>query len=204
MILHVDSHCCLLKPTVVCLGFFDGVHIGHIKLIERAREVAQERALSVCVHTFSQMPVRVLSPDLDVLELTPLRQKADLLDALGVEIVAVSDFDQAMAHMHAEDFFFHILLEKLHTEHIVAGFHHRFGYRGEADTRVLASYCEQYGIGLDIIEPVTLTDGALVSSTAIRQLLLSGDYATAEAMLGRPYACVKNSGDEFALRRKSG
>ncbi|MDL2319232.1 hypothetical protein LJC74_09225 [Eubacteriales bacterium OttesenSCG-928-A19] len=177
----------LKEKTVVCLGFFDGVHIGHRELIERAVSIGAHNRLKVCVHTFDTMPVRVINPDADVLELTPLAEKALLLEALGVDILAVSAFDGEVMHMRAKAFFHDILLEKLSARHIVAGFHHRFGYRGEGDVAMLADMCSQAGIGLDVVQPVTLPGGELISSTAIRQAIRAGDIARAERMLGRSW-----------------
>ncbi len=177
----------LEQPTVVCLGFFDGVHLGHQRLIRRACDIAREKALYVCVHTFDEMPAHVIHPRADALEITALAEKSALLAALGVDIIAVSRFGEAMMHMPAKDFFRQILLEKLRARHIVVGFHHRFGFRGEADTQMLGEFCEEAGVGLDIIRPVLLTDGELISSTAIRGFLRSGNREKAEAMLGRPY-----------------
>jgi len=179
------------ERTVVCLGFFDGVHIGHARLVERAAEKATRGGFLACVHTFDQMPAKVVRPGFAVRELTPLAEKAALLGGLGVDVVAVSRFDEAMMHMAAEDFFRHTLVEKLRAAHVVAGFHYRFGFREAAGTRELAALCGQAGIGLTIMEPVTMPDGRLVSSTAIRALLDAGDIPLAEAMLGRPFKMIR-------------
>lgn len=184
-IIYLEKGETVQEPTVVCLGFFDGVHIGHAKLIERARDLATQHELAVCVHTFDEMPARMLNPDADILELTPLPEKVDLLGRLGVDIVAVSTFDEEVMHMRAATFFHSILQDKLMARYIVAGFHHRFGYRGEADIEALEALCQDAGIGLEVIGPVTLTGGELVSSTAIRAAIAAGDYQKASRMLGR-------------------
>lgn len=184
--LYLEETGVLEKPTAVCLGFFDGVHIGHVELVRRAQDVARDAGLDVCVHTFDQMPVKVLQPSVETLELTPLPQKARLLEDLGVDVLAISAFEQTV-HMRAEVFFHDILLGRLAARHIVAGFHHRFGWRGEGDVDMLGRLCEQAGIGLDIVAPVTLDSGELISSTAIRRAVQEGDLKRAEQMLGRPY-----------------
>lgn len=185
--LYLDDVPSTGEETVVCLGLFDGVHIGHRMLIERAISIGKRDRLKVCVHTFDTMPARVISPEADILELTPLEEKAELLSMLGVDIMAVSAFDGAVRHMRAKAFFEEILVEKLCARHVVAGFHHRFGYRGEGDTALLAELCAEAGIGLDIIQPVTLPEGELISSTAIRQAIREGDIARAKRMLGREW-----------------
>lgn len=186
-VVDVEAITRLPEQTVVCLGFFDGVHIGHQRLIAKAKEIGTENRLKVCVHTFDQMPARVLHPDWQVTELTPLAEKTAILESLGVDVLAVSAFAQAQS-MLADAFFHEILLEKLQARYIVAGFHHHFGYRGEADVAQLRRLCAQTGIGLDVIEPVKLDGGELVSSTAIRQALARGDTEKASQMLGRPCA----------------
>ncbi len=195
----VDENINLSKQTVVCLGLFDGVHIGHARLIERAREVAVQDDLLVCVHTFDRMPAQVIHPGRMILELTPLEEKAALLGALGVDILAVSHFDDTMMHMHADTFFQSVLLDKLRAAHVVIGFHHRFGFHGEAGAETLQRFCERAGVGLSVITPVMLAGGELVSSTAIRRYLSAGDAAAAEAMLGRPWG----SESDHAFGRKS-
>ncbi len=185
---YMENIDALGKETVVCLGFFDGVHLGHQQLIRRAHSIAVEKALLVCVHTFAEMPSRVIHPKADITELTPLHEKIAIFASLGVDITAVSHFDAAMMRMSGEAFFHRILLEKLHARHIVVGFHHRFGYQGEADTVKLGEFCREAGIGLDVIYPVLLEDGELISSSAIRSFLRSGNVAMAEAMLGRMIA----------------
>lgn len=187
------------RPTVVCLGFFDGVHRGHARLVERALEIAAEKDLAVCVHTFDQMPVRVLQPEANVLELTPLEEKASLLAALGVDILAVSRFDHETMHQSAGEFFHHVLLEALQARHIVAGFHHRFGYHGEGDTATLYALSEKTGTGLDVIAPVTLENGELISSTAIRTALAQGNTDKAQSMLGRTWNTTRLSPNDKDL-----
>lgn len=186
-LLNLDAQERPKGKTVVCLGFFDGVHRGHAQLVRQAMDIASANGWLSCVHTFAQMPIKIIKPSLQVLEITPLTEKARLLHALGVDIVAVSRFDSAMASMHAKPFFENILLDQLHAAHIVAGFHHRFGYHSEADTKVLAELCNVHGVGLTIVPPVRMEDGLLVSSTAIRTAIEKGDMVLASSLLGRPY-----------------
>lgn len=174
-------------PTVVCLGFFDGVHRGHAQLVKRAAQIARQQGVLACVHTFSRMPARVLQPQRDILELTPLAEKQALLASMGVEVLAVSPFDEATRTMSARRFFDEILVDRLHARHIVAGFHHHFGARGEGDTDTLRALCRAAEVNLDVVPPVTLEDGELISSTAIRNAIREGDFDKASRMLGREW-----------------
>ena len=166
--------------SVVCLGFFDGVHRGHLQLVQAARQVADAKGLRVVVHTFDHAPGN------KGVELTTLREREALLLAAGADEVAVSPFDESMRRMSGEDFFHKIVLERLGARHVVCGDDHRFGYRGGWGVKELEALCAGAHVGLTVLPPVTLSNGRRISSTSIRQALAAGDYALAEAMLGRP------------------
>lgn len=166
-------------PSVVCLGFFDGVHRGHLALLEAARKTADEKGWIVCAHTFDRAPV---GKDF---ALTTLEEREKLLRAAGADAVAVSPFDDAMRHMPGDEFFRRVVLEKLNARCVVCGDDHRFGYRGGWGAKELAILCREAGVGLTVVPPVELPDGTRISSTAIRRALLEGDWALAESMLGR-------------------
>ena len=175
----------VVSPSVVCLGVFDGVHLGHQQLIEKALVIAKSENLQAIVHTYDPLPVSVISPKKLIIELTPLEERVKLLDELGIQQIAVSTFNQTLMQMSGEDFFLKVLLEKLHARHIVAGFNHRFGFHADTDVNKLHSLCKNAGIGLSVIEPVKTAQGNLVSSSAIRAAILLEDYDLASLMLGR-------------------
>ena len=166
-------------PCVVCLGYFDGVHKGHQKLLEAARQAADARGIRVCAHTFDRAPG---AKDFD---LTTLEEREALLKAAGADQVWVSAFDDGMRTMSGEDFFRHIVLDALNARCVVCGDDHRFGYKGACGAGELKSMCEKAGIPLIVVPPVTLENGEKISSTAIRRALARGDSALAEQMLGR-------------------
>lgn len=168
------------RGAAVCLGFFDGVHRGHLALVQSARRIARAEGLIVCVHTFSTAPGDKGE------SLTTLREREALLRAAGADQVAVSPFDEAMRRMSGEDFFRDVVLERLHARHVICGDDHRFGYRGAWGVADLARMCESAGVGLTVVPPVTLPDGSRISTTALRFALLRQDWAAAESMLGRP------------------
>ncbi|HOQ62755.1 MAG TPA: FAD synthetase family protein [Clostridia bacterium] len=176
----------VLTSSVVCLGVFDGVHIGHKALIDRAMDIAQQEGLTAVVHTYDRLPGTLISPHQRHIELTPFADKIDLLQALGIRHVAISTFDESLQHMRGVDFFNKVLRMQLKSKHLVAGFNHRFGYRGDTDVSSLKKLCEQSGISLSVIPPVRTAQGHLVSSSAVRTALLQGDEVLAGEMLGRP------------------
>ncbi len=167
-------------PSVVCLGFFDGVHKGHLSLLRAAAEIARDKGLIVCAHTFDRAPGE------KDFALTSLAEREALLKAAGADRVAVSAFNEDMRRMSGDDFFRRVVLEKLNARHVVCGDDHRFGSRGGWGVKELETLCREAGVGLAVCPPVSLPDGTRVSSTAIRRAILAGNAALAEEMLGRP------------------
>lgn len=167
-------------PSVVCLGFFDGVHKGHLSLLRAAKDIARDQGLIVCVHTFDRAP-----GEKDFV-LTTLDERVALLRAAGADRVAVSAFNEDMRRMSGDVFFRQIVLEKLNARHVVCGDDHRFGYKGGWGVKELEALCRQSGVGLTVCPPVSLPDGTRVSSTAIRKAILAGNIPLAEEMLERP------------------
>lgn len=184
----------LERPCVVCLGYFDGVHLGHQALLSAAREIAKQKGLLFCVHTFDRSPAQALHPETQVPLLTTAEEKQRLLSQAGCDVLAVSTFDEDMRHMPGRKFFEEILLDTLNAEAVVAGEDHRFGYKGDTDASGLQALCEEHGMSLRIIRKVRLPGGELISSSAIRAALAAGDTALAEAMLGR------NASQDMILR----
>lgn len=167
-------------PAVVCLGFFDGVHRGHAALIAAGKEIARRKELPLRVHTFNAMPGLKGAP------LTDLPERKALLLAAGADEVAVSPFDEAMRRMPGDEFFRRVVLSQLNARHVVCGDDHRFGYKGGWGVTELEAMCRQSGIGLTVVPQILLENGLRISSSAIRAALQKGDFALAEAMLGRP------------------
>ena len=166
-------------PCVVCLGFFDGVHLAHQALLRAARAEGERLKLPVCVHTFDHAP-----GDKDF-ELTTLPEREALLKQYGADSVSVSVFDEDMRHMRGDDFFRKIVLGQLNARHVVCGDDHRFGYKGAWGVKELQTLCSEAGVGLTVVPQVSLPDGQRVSSTAIRLALRDGNTELAEKMLGR-------------------
>ena len=186
MIGYLDTDKLILGPGVVCLGFFDGVHLGHRAIIDQGKQKAAELCLPLYVHTYDLPPMNLIKHAGAVKELSPLPQKAALLEEAGVDVVAVSRFDERLMRMDGCQFFYDILIDRLHARHLVIGYNHRFGYKGSTDAKALEALCERSGIGLSVVSAVSLPDGRAISSSAIRNALTRGDTALAQRMLGRP------------------
>ncbi len=175
-----------LGRTVVVIGNFDGVHLGHQHVLGRAREVADERGAAVVAVTFDPHPMAVLRPEHAPVQLTSLEQRADLLAAAGADHVLAVPFDLAMAAWAPEEFAQRVLVDALHTAAVVVGANFRFGSRASGDVATLRVIGEASGFD---VEPLALDGGPMVwSSTYVRQCLAAGDVAGAAEALGRPYA----------------
>ena len=172
-------------PAAVCLGTFDGVHLGHQALLTATVEAARRQNLTPCAYTFDVPPAAVLGHT-PAEVLTPIAEKAALMGAYGVDTVVYSHFDAAVAAHEAEWFFEELLLGRLNARHIVIGFHYHFGRFARGDAELMRSFCKGKDIGLTVVPPVCLPEGTLVSSSAIREALSRGDRRTAETMLNRP------------------
>ena len=173
-------------PCVVALGCFDGVHIGHKAVICKAREVADELGCDCAVWTFDEPPKNYFLKRAVPL-ITDRQQKSELISRLGVNKFISVPFTKETAKISAEDFFEHILKINLKALHIVCGFDYSFGKDGKGNAELLQQLCSENGIGLTVIQPVSI-DGITVSSSAIRDALISGQTEVATALLGRPFS----------------
>ena len=175
------------EKTVIALGFFDGVHIGHGALLRRTLERARELDAEPAAFTFDRSP-REFVTGVPVPLLTDVPERCALIrEEYGIARVIVAQFDRAMMTMPWRDFLEKLLVGTHHAGHLVAGHDYRFGYRNEGTPELLRAWCAEHGLGCDVIPKVEL-DGTTVSSSYIRTLVERGELARAAAFLGRPYA----------------
>ena len=189
---------------VATIGFFDGVHRGHCSLLSQVvRQTAQRNRQSTVV-TFDIHPRQLVNPDFQPLLLTTLDEKLQLLSLQGIDRVAVLHFDEQMASLSARDFMSVVLSRQLNVDTLVLGYDSRFGH---GRTAGFADY-EAYGrsMGIDVLRatPLLSDDGAPVSSSLVRNLLLSGNIAQANDALGRRYCLTGNVVDGFHEGRRLG
>ncbi|GAA2147922.1 bifunctional riboflavin kinase/FAD synthetase [Nocardioides koreensis] len=175
-----------LGPTVVVIGNFDGVHLGHRHVLRRAREVADERGLTLVAITFDPHPMAVLRPEHAPTSLTSVETRAELLGECGADAVLALPFDRAVAAWTPEEFVERVLFSHLHAAVVVVGANFRFGNRAAGDVATLRETGATYGFEA---EGIALDGGPQVwSSTYVRTCLATGDVAGAAEALGRPYA----------------
>lgn len=171
------------KPTVIALGFFDGVHRGHAALLQRAAQRAKELGVESAVFTFNRPPKEVVTGK-KVYLINSTDDRRDLMERLyGIDRVIFAPFDDNMMHCSWQDFLHELLIRENGAVHLVAGHDYHFGYKNEGNPQLLQEACAKLGIGCDIIPKVEL-DGITVSSTYIRTLVESGDVERAAQFLG--------------------
>jgi riboflavin kinase/FMN adenylyltransferase len=175
------------KPTVVTIGNFDGVHVGHQKILRGVIERARGLEAVSAVLTFFPHPARVLRPDVAPGLLETLPQRLKQFEALGIDAALVLKFDHDLAKLSAEEFAQKFLVETLRARAVLVGANFRFGHKQAGDVKLLEELGSQNGFAVEIVEPV-LVDGRVVSSSAIRAAVREGNMEEARQMLGRPFA----------------
>ncbi len=188
-------HC----ATAATIGTFDGVHVGHQKIINRLVEQSKKIDLESLILTFWPHPRQVLQPDLPPLPLLfTLEEKLEAFEKLGVHHVVIAQFNKAFASQSAEHFVKNVLLASLNVKHLIIGYDHKFGNKREGDLKFLEANSASFGFEVEEIPPKDIDDIA-VSSTKIRQALLSGEIDLANSYIGRPYSfkAIVKAGDRL-------
>lgn len=175
------------SPVALTVGNFDGVHLGHQAMLAELARAARSRALTSCLMTFEPHPREFFAPDQAPTRLTSLREKLELFAAHGVERVQVCRFNYAFAQITAEDFIRRILVRGLGVRWVLVGDDFRFGARRAGDLATLKYAASRLDFEVAPMGSITL-DGERVSSTAVRNALVSGGLDRAARLLGRAYS----------------
>lgn len=168
------------------IGNFDGVHLGHARIVERLLATSRQLNGPAIVFTFDPHPVRLLRPEAAPPPLTWTDRKAELLADLGVDAIVAYPTDEGLLALSPEDFFRRIVREQLQAQAMVEGPNFYFGKGRAGDIRRLGELCVASGMSLEVVEPLT-AEGQLVSSSRVRQLIQSGDVDAARQLLTQPY-----------------
>ncbi|MCA9117644.1 MAG: bifunctional riboflavin kinase/FAD synthetase [Planctomycetaceae bacterium] len=175
----------LVQGGCVTIGNFDGVHLGHQSMIARLKLRAGEAGVPAVVMTFDPPPVELLRPGQLPPRLTTLEQKLELLEQCGIDCTLVVPTTRDLLNLSPEQFFDEVVRDVLRASGMVEGPNFCFGHRREGTVETLARLCQDHGMSIDIVEPVT-RDGVVVSSTVIRGLVTQGRLAEAVELLGHP------------------
>jgi len=174
------------RGGVGTIGNFDGVHLGHRRILERVVDRAREAGRPSFAITFEPHPMAVLRPDQAPRRIQTLRQKEEAIEAIGVETLLVVPFTRDLSLMEPEDFVRALLRDRLGASEILVGAHFAFGRGKRGDLALLARLGAECGFEASAVDEVVV-DGAPVSSTRIRRALERGAIGEANAMLGREY-----------------
>jgi riboflavin kinase / FMN adenylyltransferase len=172
--------------SVVTIGVFDGVHKGHQATIGHTVARARELGVQSVVVTFDPHPAEVVRPGSHPAVLTEPARKAELIEALGVDVLCVVPFTPEFSRLPAEQFVHDVLVEHLHATLVVVGANFRFGHRAAGDVALLEQLGRTFGFGVEG-GPLVAEDGTVFSSTYIRSCVDAGDVGAAAAALGRPH-----------------
>ncbi|MEV4826022.1 bifunctional riboflavin kinase/FAD synthetase [Micromonospora sp. NPDC049274] len=172
--------------SVVTIGVFDGVHKGHQATIGHAVARARELGVQSVVVTFDPHPAEVVRPGSHPAVLTEPARKAELIEALGVDVLCVVPFTPEFSRLSPEQFVHDILVEHLHAALVVVGGNFRFGHRAAGDVALLERLGKTFGFGVEGA-PLVAGGGTVFSSTYIRSCVDAGDVGAAAAALGRPH-----------------
>jgi riboflavin kinase/FMN adenylyltransferase len=175
------------RYSVVTSGTFDGVHLGHQKILGRLKELAEHKQGETVLLTYWPHPRLILQPEDNNLRLlTTLTEKVKLLEELGVDHLIILPFTKELSQMSSEEFIREILVNKIQTKTLVIGYDHKFGKNREGSFEYLKSHSHLFGFDMEEISRQDVDDLA-VSSTKIRTALAQGDISTATKYLSRPY-----------------
>ena len=174
------------RQTVITIGTFDGVHIGHQRIIEMLNLLKNKESEDSLILTFFPHPRRVLDQSNDIKMLTTLEEKIELLDHFGLDRLIIEPFTREFSRLTALEFVRDILVNQLHLKKLVIGYDHHFGKNREGNFEQLAEYGELYDFEVVEIPAQEIQDVA-VSSTKVRKAIEIGDMETANTYLGYPY-----------------
>lgn len=174
------------KKSVVTIGTFDGIHLGHRLIISEVVNRAKSLDGRSVVITFEPHPREVLGKG-PVMLLTTLRDRLDEMSSLHIDIVLVLEFTYEFSRQTAREFYEKFFIRGIGVSEVVVGYDHMFGRDRKSNTSELSQMGKEYGFGLTIVKPVSV-EGEIISSTKIRNLLLRGDVEIAIKYLNRPYS----------------
>ena len=174
-------------PSVVTVGFFDGVHLGHREVFRRTVEAAEEREARSVAVTFDRHPREILTPGEEPRLLTTVERKATLIEACGIDVLVILGFTKEFSQVSAEAFVRDVLVGGLHAVHARVGANFTFGHRAAGTVATLREVGEPLGMTADEVELFAI-EGRVVSSSSIREALTAGDLIWPGTALGRRYA----------------
>lgn len=186
-VIREDENNCYNKNSVVTVGTFDGIHLGHKKIISDLIEIKKERNLRSVVVTFDPHPQLILKNKHHTIKiLSTTEEKIKEFEKLGVDLVFIINFTKDFSETNAEDFYKNYLIEKIGLKDIVIGYDHNFGKNREGNYKTLKNFSTKYGFNVHKVDEYKI-NGERTNSTTIRNLLIEGNVEKASQILGYNY-----------------
>ena len=175
------------QDTVLTIGNYDGVHLGHQKILSMVIKKAEELRGTSMVMTFDPHPMKVLAPERNIKLLCTFDEKARLIKETGIDILLCINFNREFSSIPPDDFIRNVLVDKINAKEIIVGTNYAFGKNKKGTIDLLRRRGREYGFGVQAVRDVTV-HGNTVSSSSIRSLLLKGAVHEVSAYLGRAYS----------------
>ena len=174
------------RKTIVTLGTFDGVHLGHVAILDKICNIAKQENLESVLLTFFPHPRLIVSNDSEIKMLNTMAEKAMLLEKKGIQNFIIHPFDKLFSELSPREFVEQVLIKQLNIQKIIIGYDHKFGKNRAADFNDLIAFGKEFGFEVEEISAKQV-DEVAVSSTKIRNSLLEGNISLANAYLGYSY-----------------
>jgi riboflavin kinase/FMN adenylyltransferase len=189
--------------TGVALGNFDGLHVGHMLLINKTIKLCKEFGLESIVYTFNNHPLNVILKGSVVPIITDNIKRKEILGTTKLDYLFLEEFNENFMRMKPEDFMKDILIKKLNAKLVVVGFNYYFGYKGKGDIELLKEMGKEYNINIEVIDPVSIDD-KVVSSSLIRDCIMSGEMEQVSKYLNRHFSIFGTVSEGKKLGSKLG
>jgi riboflavin kinase/FMN adenylyltransferase len=175
-------------PTYIALGSFDGIHLGHMSLINKTVELAKANNAKSMICTFKNHPLSVINKEICPKLIMDNDTKINLLEKTGIDIVNLVNFDKKFMKITPEEFI-NNMVKLYNAKGIVVGFNYRFGYKNLGDVEMIKTYSKLLGYKLYVCDAITIND-EVVSSSKIRHLIAEGNITKANELLDRPHSTI--------------
>lgn len=175
------------KPLALSLGMFDGVHLGHKSIIDELTKVGTENNLETAILTFWPHPRFVFNPNEDLKLLNTLEEKKQLVEKYGIDNLFLKEFDEEFRNLTGEEFVRQILVDKLNVKYLIIGYDHSFGKNKSGNFELLKKLSKELDFEVEQMEAINIHENN-ISSTKVRNALLTGNITEANEMLGYPYS----------------
>ncbi len=177
-----------MKPSAITVGKFNAIHRGHVEMIQKTRQIAEDRGLHAVVVTFDRHPASLFTPDSVPLDITGASRRVELIGQTGVEACLVLPFTDELASLSPADFVSQIVNDGLGAQCVIVGKDFRFGHNAEGDVDTLRKLGTLHGFDVVVVDDVSDESGDRISSSLVRRFIIGGDVTSAARVLGRTHA----------------